>query len=90
MYDQYRTDLRILSGNCGFDAIMPDEILCDRLVFGIQDDKVRERLLRESNLTLSKTDEICCAAESMAAQMKIVGDTPGTTVHVVRARGPHT
>ena len=49
-------------------------MLRDRLVFGICDSKVRERLLQESNLSLAKTDEICCASESMQSQMKIVGD----------------
>ena len=42
-YEQYRTSLRILSETCDFHAITPEEILRDRLVFGIQDDKVRER-----------------------------------------------
>ena len=35
---------------------------------------MRERLLRESKLDLAQTDEICRSAESMHAQMKIVGD----------------
>ena len=64
-YDQYRMALRMLAEGCAFLAITPDEILPDRLVFGIKDDKVRERLLRESALILSKTDEICRAAESI-------------------------
>lgn len=41
------------------------------MVFGIKDDKVWERLLQESILTLARTDEICHVAESMVAQMKI-------------------
>ena len=45
------------------------------MVFGIKDNRVRERLLHESGLTLSKTDELCRAAESMQSQMKAVGDT---------------
>ena len=49
-------------------------MLRDCLIFGIRDSKVREGLLRESKLSLAKTDEICCAAESMQTQMKIVGD----------------
>ena len=43
-YEQYRTSLRILTEACDFGAITPEEILRDRLVFGIQDDKVREWL----------------------------------------------
>ena len=53
--------------------------------FGIRDDKVRERLLRESNLTLTKTDYICRAAESMIAQMKVVSDSVSTTVNAVKS-----
>ena len=58
-----------------FSTITPEELLRDRLVFGISDNKVRERLLRESALTLKKTDEICRASESSSAQMKEVGKT---------------
>ena len=45
-YDQYRTALRKLAEGCEFEAITPDEILRDRLVFGVRDDNVRERLLK--------------------------------------------
>ena len=85
-YDQYRTALRMLAEGCDFQTITPDEILRDRLVFGIKDDKVRERLLRESTLTLSKTDEICRAAESMTAQMKVVSVTSETTINAVKSQ----
>ena len=57
-YDQYRTALRKLAEGCNLEAINPEEILRDRLLFGICDNKVRERLLREMNFTLLKTDEI--------------------------------
>ena len=35
-YDQYCTALRSLADSCGFQTITPDEILRDRLVFGIR------------------------------------------------------
>jgi len=54
-------------------------------VFGIQDTKARERLLRESDLTLRKTDEICHAAESMMSQMKIVDDGSSATVSAIKS-----
>ena len=73
-HDQYRTTLRKIAENCDFASITPDEILRDRLFFGIRDTKTRERLLRESELTLKKTDEICHAAESTVAQMRVVED----------------
>ena len=80
-YDQYRTALRKLADSCNFEEITPKEILRDRLVFGIRDNKVRERLLRETKLALDKTDEICGASESTLAQMKIVGNCDGTVVN---------
>ena len=82
-YDQYRMALRKIAGRCEFATITPDEILRDRLVFGIWDNKVRERLLRESKLALAKTDEICHAAESMMAQMKVVDGNHGVEVDAV-------
>ena len=66
-----------------FDTINPDKILRDRLIFGIRDSKVRERLLRESKLNLARTDEIYRSAESMRAQMKIVGDVAKTEANTV-------
>ena len=52
------------------------------MLFGIRDDKVRERLLRESSLTLTKTDEICRAAESM---IKVVSNSVRTTVNAMKS-----
>jgi len=75
-YEQYRTALRKLADSCDFRSITPDEILRDRLVFGITDDKVRKTLLREPNLTLSRTDEICRASETMNEQMKTICSDP--------------
>ena len=81
-YDHYRTALRKLADECEFGTITPDEILRDRLVFGVRDAKVRERLLHQANLTLAKTDEICRAAESTSQQLKLV-EPQEQTVHTV-------
>ena len=64
----------MLADGCDFRTITPDEILWDYLVFEIKDDKVKEKLLWESGLTVHKTFEICQADESMGAQMKFVSD----------------
>ena len=53
-YEQYRTALQQLAANCEFGTLTPDELLRDRLVFGIRDHKTRERLLREPALTLTR------------------------------------
>ena len=42
----YLTELRTIAKNCQHESITPDEILRDRSVLEIRDDKMRERLLR--------------------------------------------
>ena len=83
--DQYRTVLRKLAEGCNFEAINPEEILRDCLLFGIRDNKLRERLLRETSLTLTKTDEISRGPESTTAQMKLVENQtdPSSSVNAV-------
>ena len=54
-FDQYVTVLRQMAARCEHDKITSDELLWDRIVFGIAEGKVRERLLREDNLDLKKT-----------------------------------
>lgn len=84
----YKTFLWKLAEGCDFKTIMPDEILRDRLIFGINDGKVRERLLREASQTLAKTDKICRAAESMWAQMKMAGEIRGSEVNEFHRSDP--
>ena len=66
----YLTELRTIARNCDHESITPDEILRDRLVLGIRDDKVRERLLRTDGLSLKKAVEIVKAAEQTQQQVK--------------------
>ena len=49
--DQYMIELRRIASNCDLESITPDQMLRDRLVTGIRDAKVRERLLRDNKLT---------------------------------------
>ena len=74
-YDQYNTALHKLAKGCEFNTITPDEMLRVLLIFGISDTKVGERLLRESDLTATKTDEMCRAAKGIQAQMKVIGNS---------------
>ena len=63
-YDHYQTALRQLVERCEVESITPNQILHDKLMFGIRDSKVCERLLHEKNLSLEKTDEICRSHET--------------------------
>ena len=54
----YLTELRTIAKNCQHESITPDDILRDRIVLGIRDDKIRERLLRLNDLTLQKAVDL--------------------------------
>ncbi|XP_061729004.1 uncharacterized protein LOC133533931 [Cydia pomonella] len=59
--DQYVFELRKLAQSCEFGNLN-DGLIKDRLVCGIVSAAIRERLLREDDLTLNKALEICRAA----------------------------
>ena len=42
----------------------------DKMVFGIRDERVKERLLREPNLSLEKVLDLCRAAEATKQQVQ--------------------
>ena len=62
-FDDFLTDLMILSKNCTFcDECYPG-LLRDQIVGGIQDDKIRQSLLADNKLMLERTEQVCCARE---------------------------
>ena len=80
----YVTKLRVIAKNCAHDEITPDEILRDCLVLGVRDEKVRERLLRVNDLSLSKAIDICKAAEQTSQQLKLITSGTDESVGAVR------
>ena len=55
--EQFVTELQLLAKDCSFKD--PDEMIRDRIVFGTNSKKVREKLINEgASLTLEKTIEI--------------------------------
>ena len=67
--DKYATVLRKMADSCKFQDLK-DSLIRDRIVFGIADNNVRERLLRVPDLTLNKALEIARAAEATQSQLK--------------------
>ena len=57
---QYLAELHTLSKTCEFGNL-EDSLVRDKIVCGIPDNGLRERLLREPNLTLDKTINMCRA-----------------------------
>ena len=68
-FDDFLTDLKILSKNCNFCADCYPGLLRDRIVGGIQDDKIRQNLLADNKLTLEQAEHICRAGEKAVEGM---------------------
>ena len=82
--DQYVTELRTLAFSCEWGDLKED-LICSRIVSGISSRIVRERLLRESDLHLSKAVEICRADKLSRQQMKLFGSEANHVNQVKRA-----
>ncbi|GBO11593.1 hypothetical protein AVEN_7086-1 [Araneus ventricosus] len=70
-FDAFYTDLRKLVKSCEFEN-QADSVVRDRIVLGIADSGLQERLQREGNLTLARAAEICRAAELSKKQAQTV------------------
>ena len=80
--EQYLTELRITAKECEFGTTS-DEMIRDRIVFGVKQDKIRERLLSEgAGLTLARAVAICRAAEATQAQLMIMSNQEHSKVYI--------
>ena len=65
------TDVKLLVKDCGYTSTIEDEMVFDRLVYGTNSQKVREKFInRGSDLNLKSAIDIARAHESAMAQLK--------------------
>ncbi|KAL4721007.1 hypothetical protein ACJJTC_016778 [Scirpophaga incertulas] len=65
--DSYVTELKKLASDCNFGELK-NRLIRDRIVAGIIDSRLRDRLLRETDLTMEKCIMICKSAEIISEQ----------------------
>ncbi len=89
-FEQFVTDLRLLIKDCSYAN--SDEMIRDRIVFGIHSPKVREKLLNVgSELTLEKAIDVARSHELAQAQLKTIASSMSTSCeHAVHAISGHT
>lgn len=81
--ESYVTELKALAATCDFGKLK-DSLIKDRVVCGIDNNKLREKLLTEHNLTLTKCIDICRSAESTKTQLKEINSE---TIQVNSVKG---
>ena len=83
--DQFITELKTRAKSCEFGD-QHDSMIRDRIVFGVSDTRLKERLLRESSdLTLEKAASLCRAAEVSENQLKELYSSETKPVHAVKS-----
>ncbi|KAB0790508.1 hypothetical protein PPYR_15094 [Photinus pyralis] len=86
-FEQFLTDLTKLASTCDFKTLN-EEMIRDRVVLGVQDLNLQEKLLRTEGLTLQKTVEICKAFEITKEQMKQIKDPQLRSVNKIANKKP--
>ncbi|XP_063955531.1 uncharacterized protein K02A2.6-like [Lytechinus pictus] len=82
-FSAYLTDLKVLISDCEFQTL-EGEMLRDRIVCGIYDQGLREKLLQIENLSLQQCIDTCCITESSAQQIEQLQSS--SDVHFLKGR----
>ena len=84
--DTWQATLRKMAATCEFET-QEESMLRDKIVFGVRDIAVKERLLRENGLSLKRALDLCRAAESSKQRIRVMteADSSGNVdVHPVK------
>ena len=82
--DAYLTRIRLKLEMCESAAEVRQGLARDKFVFGLIDDRTKERLLHEERLDLSTVVAIAQRAESSGKQMREMSTTTHTEINVMQ------
>ena len=84
--DNYVTVLRTtLAATCEFSTL-EDSLIRDRIVCGVRSQTHKERLLRETDLTLEEAINICRATEASKEQIRSLGDGKPNNIDALKKK----
>ncbi|GBN79630.1 hypothetical protein AVEN_125813-1 [Araneus ventricosus] len=89
--DVYVTQLKTLAASCEFGD-QEESIIRDRVVLGVNNRTLQERLMREPDLSVRNAADYIRAVETSQEQLKTISDFPEIKVEVdaVRAKMGHS
>ena len=65
--------MKTRASTCEF-GVECDNMIRDKIIFGVRERSLKERMLREADLTLEKAIDLCHAAEASKAHLKTMAD----------------
>ena len=69
-FEKWAKELRIIAKDCEFKE--EDHMIRDKILYGVQDKKVQERMLRKSELTLQDALDLCRAAKLLRYESRML------------------
>ena len=85
-FDEFLTDLKILSRNCNFCENCHNSLIRDRIVAGVNDDTLKQKLLAHDSLTLEKAENMCRAHEKAKEGVDQINDQKEKGVNAIQKR----
>ena len=67
------SEIKLLSKNCNFCTTCHDGLIRDRIVIGIRDTALQQKLLSDEGLTLKRAEDACRAREKAKQGSKMLG-----------------
>ena len=84
-FEQFVTELKLLIRDCSYPLDIVDDLIRDHIVFGIQSNEIREKLIREgSDMSLDKCIDLARTHELSQSQCRDMGQPPAAAVDAVR------
>ena len=85
-FEQFLTSIRVLVKSCNFCDACRSSTLRDRRVLGVIDRDMQETLMKERNISLERTIDICRATEHAKSQSKAIRPEEVNKVKKCRAQ----
>ncbi|KAE9543637.1 hypothetical protein AGLY_002437, partial [Aphis glycines] len=81
-FDDFLTELKTLAATCEYKE--EDNMIRDRIVFGVKDPEIKDKLVTISNLTMDKAEEICKTTEATKQEPQEMATS--SEVHMVKMK----
>ena len=70
-FDEFLTKVKTQSDKCEFGTLH-DRLVKYKIIIGIMNDTVREKLLYEDDMTLDRAAQLCSASEHTSMQLTLI------------------